>query len=59
MPFKHGDMAVYTGAPVNGTRVRSVANSVMVDEALDDDNYAVRFLDSDEVFTVHASELSV
>jgi hypothetical protein len=48
--FKHGDFAVY----FDGT----IEEMVVVDEVLDDDQYAVRFLDSDDVFTVSADELT-
>ena len=50
MPFKHGDFATY----YDGT----IEEMVVVDEALDDDQYAVRFLDADDVFTVSGSELT-
>jgi hypothetical protein len=50
MQLKHGDFAVFFDGIVEET--------VVVDEALDDDKYAVRFLDSDDVFTVEEDQLS-
>jgi hypothetical protein len=52
MSFKHGDFATLNDE--NAT----IEEPVVIDEALDDSCYAVRFLDDNEVFTVHESELS-
>jgi hypothetical protein len=50
MTFKAGDWALYTGVVTN--------EIVVVDEVLDDDQYAVRFLNTSDVFTVHGGELT-
>jgi hypothetical protein len=51
-PFKTGDY-ISLHSPVS----LSPYGIVEIDETLDDGYYAVRFLGSDDVFTVHGSEL--
>jgi len=57
MTFKHGDHATFRGPAVNNRNIQ-IEEPVVIDEALGDGMYAVRFLDDDEIFTVTEAELS-
>jgi hypothetical protein len=57
MTFKHGDHATFRGPAIN-VRNMQIEELVVIDEVLDDRQYAVRFLNENEVFTVQESELT-
>jgi hypothetical protein len=53
MKYQAGDTAIY-----HVKDVEELSAPVKIDEVLDDDTYAVRFLGDDEVFTTSADQLT-
>jgi hypothetical protein len=53
LDLKAGDKAIY-----HVKDVEALSAPVQIDEVLDDDTYAVRFLGDDEVFTTPGDQLT-